>query len=271
MVVDLFLVYQFIKRLVTPFNEWKAYEHGIIDEDGNILKKRKDLKTVQERESWGKFDVMILKLKKLLEKAPGGKSRLASYAAALWLIKEGKDYDENMLTEELLEDKLQSYMNIAEELMSEAKTPKPPLWKRAGPNGELEIKFPTGRRFKVEKEYDENERHKGQWKVLEYKTGGWPDDWEWQNTYKPKGFAKQKIMQMGQYDKNGKKVADYSATFQYESVVYEDAPVNAAGAGAIAGIGVGPDGEPGMQKKKQKEYLKKNKSMHLKRFKNTVK
>jgi hypothetical protein len=31
---------------------------------------------------------MILKLKRLLEKIPGGRSRLASYAAALYLIKE---------------------------------------------------------------------------------------------------------------------------------------------------------------------------------------
>tara|TARA_B110000285_G_C15041183_1_gene571882 strand:- start:302 stop:661 length:360 start_codon:yes stop_codon:yes gene_type:complete len=30
----------------------------------------------------------------------------------------------------------------------------------------------------------------------------------------------------------------------------EDAPANAAGSGGIAGIGVGPDGEPGVKKKK---------------------
>ena len=30
---------------------------------------------------------------------------------------------------------------------------KPPSWKRAGPDGEVEIKFPTGRRFKIEKQY----------------------------------------------------------------------------------------------------------------------
>lgn len=105
--------------------------------------------------------------------------------------------------------------------LDEAKAPKVPAWKRAGPNGELEIKFPTGRRFKIEKHLDENERHKGEWKVLEYKTGGWVDDWEWHDTYKPKGYAKQRVMQMGQYDKKGKKVADYSATFQYESVSHE--------------------------------------------------
>ena len=34
----------------------------------------------------------------------------------------------------------------------------------------------------------------------------------------------------------------------------EDAPTNAAGGGAIAGIGVGPDGEPGVSVSKQFKY-----------------
>ena len=37
--------------------------------------------------------------------------------------------------------------------------------------------------------------------------------------------------------------------------VEEDAPTNAAGRGAVAGIGVGPDGEPGMPKKKKKALI----------------
>ena len=41
MVVDLFLVYQFIRRLATPFNKWDAYKEGVIDDKGNILIKKK--------------------------------------------------------------------------------------------------------------------------------------------------------------------------------------------------------------------------------------
>ena len=37
--LDLFLVYQFIKRLTTPYNETKAYQLGLIDEKGKKLKK----------------------------------------------------------------------------------------------------------------------------------------------------------------------------------------------------------------------------------------
>ena len=83
MIVDLFLVYQFIKRLATPFKEWEAYKLGIIDEKGNQLVKRKQFRKQKEHDAFGIFDLMITKLKKLLEKVPGGKTRIASYAAAL--------------------------------------------------------------------------------------------------------------------------------------------------------------------------------------------
>jgi hypothetical protein len=39
----------------------------------------------------------------------------------------------------------------------------------------------------------------------------------------------------------------------------EDAPANSAGGGGIAGIGVGPDGEPGVMPKAANQYKKKNK------------
>jgi len=117
MIVDLFLVYQFIKRLATPFNEWKAYELGIIDEKGNILKKRRELRTIEERNAWGKFDVMISKLKRIIEKAPGGQSRLASYAAALYLIKEGAEINSNveLMTEEEISQGLDPYLEYVQE------------------------------------------------------------------------------------------------------------------------------------------------------------
>jgi len=118
MVVDLFLVYQFIKRLATPFKEWDAYELGIIDEKGNQLKKRKQFTKQAEHSAFGIFDIIAMKLKRLLEKVPGGKSRLGSYAAALWLMKECKDMtiaDAEMLSEESLQESLQGYMMLSEE------------------------------------------------------------------------------------------------------------------------------------------------------------
>lgn len=88
MLVDYYLVYSFIKRLVTPFDQWYAYKLGIIDEKGNQLKLRKDFKTVEERDAFQLFDLLVLKLKKILMTMPAGQTKLATYAAALWLIKE---------------------------------------------------------------------------------------------------------------------------------------------------------------------------------------
>ena len=32
--LDLYIVYQFLKKLSTPFKDWKAFDLGIIDEKG---------------------------------------------------------------------------------------------------------------------------------------------------------------------------------------------------------------------------------------------
>ena len=98
--VDMFVVYQFIRRLATPFNKWDAYKTGVIDDRGNIKVKPRD-RNLEQNKSFKTFDVMILKLKRLLEKIPGGRSRLASYAAALYLIKEdwGSKTEQQILSE----------------------------------------------------------------------------------------------------------------------------------------------------------------------------
>jgi hypothetical protein len=98
--VDLFTTYQFVKRLITPFDEWKAYKLGIIDDEGKVLRKRKTLSTDEERSAWGYFDIVTANLKKLLAKVPGGKSKLGTIAAAALLMKEHKDlqtFDEESL------------------------------------------------------------------------------------------------------------------------------------------------------------------------------
>jgi len=100
---DLLLVYQFIKRLTTPFNKTEAYKLGIIDEKG---KKIRSPETKAENNSYGYYDRMVFNLKKLLEKLPGGSSKFASYAAALFLIKEGhtqKEFSEDELVQGLYE------------------------------------------------------------------------------------------------------------------------------------------------------------------------
>ena len=90
--VDAFLVYQLVNRLITPFQKWDAFKLGIIDKDGNVIKHRRDL-TPEEINAWGFFDILVANIKKLIAKAPGGKTRLANFAAAAFLMKEHKKYD----------------------------------------------------------------------------------------------------------------------------------------------------------------------------------
>ena len=167
MIVDLFLVFNFIKRLVTPFTKWEAYKEGIIDEKGNILIKRKDFVKNSQKSAFGIFDQMILNLKKLLGKLPGGQTKLASYASALWLIREQQRIEAtNYLTEESVEEDLEvaleRFLSENETLIAEA--------------------------------------------------------------------AKREI---------------------------DEEPANAVGGGNIAGLGIGPDGEPGVSKKNQKKHKKR--------------
>ena len=86
--IDAFITFRFLKLLVTPFNKTEAFKLGIIDERGKVLRKYRTLERTEERQSYTILHRLVFNVKKLIEKVPGGKSRLASYAAALFLIKE---------------------------------------------------------------------------------------------------------------------------------------------------------------------------------------
>ena len=103
--VDMFLTYQFLKRINTPFEEWSAYKLGIIDKNGKVLKKRRQLKTAQQRAAWGYFDIVTTNLKKLLAKVPGGQSQTGTLAASYLLMREceEKQLDEQQV-QQLCED-----------------------------------------------------------------------------------------------------------------------------------------------------------------------
>ena len=86
--IDAFITFRFLKLLVTPFNKTEAFKLGIIDARGKVLRKYRTLERIEERQAYTILHRLVFNVKKLIEKVPGGKSRLASYAAALFLIKE---------------------------------------------------------------------------------------------------------------------------------------------------------------------------------------
>lgn len=139
--IDIGLIYSFLKRLVTPFEKWDAYKAGLIDKDGKVIVKKQD-RTIDQDKTWGYFDRLVANLKKLLGKVPGGKSRLASFAAALLLIRE-----ENIDADDVdyLEETLYKYMAEAEMLIEEAPTNSAGSGQVAGigigPDGEPGIKI----------------------------------------------------------------------------------------------------------------------------------
>ena len=89
---NLYFIYRFLRILTTAWEDSDAFKLGIIDEKGKILKKKSKLRGKEEKEAYTMMHRFVWKLKRLLEKIPFGKSRMASYAAALWLIKEEKDF-----------------------------------------------------------------------------------------------------------------------------------------------------------------------------------
>jgi len=80
-VIDALIAYRVLKLLVTPFNRTKAFEFGIIDDKGKVLKKSRDIKDPQERNAYTLLIRFVFNLKRLLGKV-GVRGPLGSAAAA---------------------------------------------------------------------------------------------------------------------------------------------------------------------------------------------
>ena len=94
--IDLFVTYRFIKLLVTPFDKTPAFKLGIIDKDGNRLKEKTvargmqptQLNTVEEKSAYTILHKLVFNIKKIFQKVPGLRTKLGTYAAALFLLKD---------------------------------------------------------------------------------------------------------------------------------------------------------------------------------------
>jgi len=84
---DTVYAFRFIRMLVLDWKDWDAYKAGIIDENGKRVKSVK-IDNLEKSSTWTPFIRLCANIKRLVSKAPGGGSRLGSFAAALYLIKE---------------------------------------------------------------------------------------------------------------------------------------------------------------------------------------
>ena len=107
--LDNLLALRLLKILVTPFEEFPACKSGIIDENGKYITP-KHKRTPEQKRTLTYLDRLMINIKKLINKLPGGESKLKNLIAAMVLIKEcqSNQDDGELLTEQNLVDKVET-------------------------------------------------------------------------------------------------------------------------------------------------------------------
>ena len=94
--IDLFVTYRFLKLLTTDFKKTDAYKLGIIDDKGHRimktgvdkLKPKVEVVTTQQKNAYTILHKLVFNIKKLFNKVPGLRTKVGTYAAALFLLKD---------------------------------------------------------------------------------------------------------------------------------------------------------------------------------------
>ena len=112
--VDLFVTYRFLKLLTTPFEKTDAFKLGIIDKDGHRIKLPKstkpavELTTSELKNSYTILHKLIFNIKKLFAKVPGLRTKVGTYAAALFLLKD--TFKEHVEDPDMFEKEFMKYL-----------------------------------------------------------------------------------------------------------------------------------------------------------------
>ena len=92
--IDLFVTYRFLRLLTTPFEKTDAFKLGIIDKNGNRVKLPKstkpavELATSELKNAYTILHKLVFNIKKIFAKVPGLRTKVGTYAAALFLLKD---------------------------------------------------------------------------------------------------------------------------------------------------------------------------------------
>jgi hypothetical protein len=114
--IDLFVTYRFIKLLVTPFEKTEAYKLGIIDKDGKRNTEQTvargvrptDLNTAEKKNAYTVLHKLVFNIKKIFGKVPGLRTKLGTYAAALFLLKD--TFKEHVEDPDVFEKEFMKYL-----------------------------------------------------------------------------------------------------------------------------------------------------------------
>ena len=95
--IDLFVAYRFLRILTTTWEDQEAFKLGIIDKNGKLLRKANTLTKPEEKKAFTLLHRLVFNLKRILNKIPVVRSKLGTYATALYLLKQ---HFENQVEEE---------------------------------------------------------------------------------------------------------------------------------------------------------------------------
>ena len=110
---DLVYTFRFIRMMVMKWESWDAYKLGLIDEKGKRIKAER-LNSPERRDAWTPFVRLCANIKRLVQKIPGGGTKLGSFASALFLIKENGKLSDNGLEKIIKECNLERLDFLAE-------------------------------------------------------------------------------------------------------------------------------------------------------------
>ena len=112
--IDLFVTYRFLKLLTTPFDKTDAFKLGIIDAKGHrimqkgVKKPSVELVTGDQKNSYTILHKLIFNIKKLFDKVPGLRTKVGTYAAALFLLKD--TFKESVNDPDMFEKEFMKYL-----------------------------------------------------------------------------------------------------------------------------------------------------------------
>ena len=112
--IDLFVTYRFLKLLTTPFEKQDAFKLGIIDADGNRIRQPNstrpavELSTTELKNSYTILHKLVFNIKKIFAKVPGLRTKVGTYAAALFLLKD--TFKESVDDPDVFEKELMKYL-----------------------------------------------------------------------------------------------------------------------------------------------------------------
>ena len=114
--IDLFVTYRFIKLLVTPFDKTPAFKLGIIDKNGVRSTEKTvargmqptQLRTDEEKSAYTVLHKLVFNIKKIFAMVPGLRTKLGTYAAALFLLKD--TFKEHVEDPDVFEKEFMKYL-----------------------------------------------------------------------------------------------------------------------------------------------------------------